>query len=128
MEIGKLSRILVAIDGSENSMDAADYGISLAKADNAELIVIYTYSIIRCMVLYDLSTRSNYLAVVVPIPFLWIYSFCNTRRSTRLRGNGKLVSIPLITRGIVWTLKQAQKRDRIPSSLSDVRFVQLFLV
>ena len=40
MEIGKLSRILVAIDGSENSMDAADYGISLSKADNAELIVI----------------------------------------------------------------------------------------
>lgn len=40
MDIRKISKILVAIDGSENSMDAADYGISLAKKDNAELVVI----------------------------------------------------------------------------------------
>lgn len=36
----KFSKILVAIDGSDNSMDAADYGIALAKKDNAKLIVI----------------------------------------------------------------------------------------
>ncbi|MDE1844920.1 MAG: universal stress protein [Thaumarchaeota archaeon] len=40
MSMDKTSRILVAIDGSESSMDAADYGISLAKKDNGELIII----------------------------------------------------------------------------------------
>lgn len=40
MDVGKLSRILVAIDGSESSMDAADYGISLAKKDNSELVIV----------------------------------------------------------------------------------------
>ena len=41
----KFSKILVPIDGSENSMAAADYGIALAKKDNAKLVilnVIYT--------------------------------------------------------------------------------------
>lgn len=41
----KFSKILVAIDGSPNSMEAADYGISMAKKDNAKLVVmsvIYT--------------------------------------------------------------------------------------
>jgi len=41
----KFSKILVAIDGSPNSVDAADYGIGMAKKDNAKLVimsVIYT--------------------------------------------------------------------------------------
>jgi len=37
---GRFSKILVAVDGSEISMDAADYGIELAKKDNALLIVL----------------------------------------------------------------------------------------
>jgi len=41
----KFTKILVPIDGSDNSMDAIDYGIALAKKYNAKLVilnVIYT--------------------------------------------------------------------------------------
>jgi len=37
---GKFSKILVAVDGSEISMDAADYGIEIAKKDKALLIAL----------------------------------------------------------------------------------------
>ena len=40
MNAGTFSRILVAIDGSEISLNAADYGIAMAKKDNAKLVVI----------------------------------------------------------------------------------------
>ncbi|HEX6029112.1 MAG TPA: universal stress protein [Nitrososphaeraceae archaeon] len=36
----KLSKILVAIDGSENSMKAAVYAIDIAKKDNSQLIAL----------------------------------------------------------------------------------------
>ena len=36
----KFSKILVAVDGSEQSMHAADYGIELAKKYNAQLIAL----------------------------------------------------------------------------------------
>jgi nucleotide-binding universal stress UspA family protein len=36
----KISKILVAVDGSEESMLAADYAIDMAKKNNAELIVL----------------------------------------------------------------------------------------
>ncbi|HET7148765.1 MAG TPA: universal stress protein [Candidatus Nitrosopolaris sp.] len=40
----KLSKILVAIDGSEQSMHAADYAIDMATKYNAELIAIHVVS------------------------------------------------------------------------------------
>ncbi len=40
MSVGTFSKILVAIDGSEMSLKAADYGIAMAKKDNAKLVVI----------------------------------------------------------------------------------------
>ena len=40
MGVGKFSKILVAIDGSEMSMKAAECGIAIAKKDNANLIVV----------------------------------------------------------------------------------------
>ncbi|MDE1829155.1 MAG: universal stress protein [Thaumarchaeota archaeon] len=40
MQIGKFSKILVAIDGSPKSMEAADHGIVMAKKDNAKIVVI----------------------------------------------------------------------------------------
>jgi nucleotide-binding universal stress UspA family protein len=36
----KFSKILVAIDGSEASMDAADYAIQMAREYNSELIAL----------------------------------------------------------------------------------------
>lgn len=36
----KFSKILVAIDGSPKSIEAADHGIAMAKKDNAKLVVI----------------------------------------------------------------------------------------
>jgi nucleotide-binding universal stress UspA family protein len=36
----KFSKILVAIDGSQPSIDAADYAIKIAKKDDSELIAI----------------------------------------------------------------------------------------
>jgi nucleotide-binding universal stress UspA family protein len=37
---GKFSKILVAIDGSQPSMDAAEYAIEMAKKDAAQLIAV----------------------------------------------------------------------------------------
>ena len=37
---GKFSKILVAIDGSQPSMDAAEYAIQMAKKDAAQIIAI----------------------------------------------------------------------------------------
>jgi nucleotide-binding universal stress UspA family protein len=45
VNVGQFSKILVAIDGSQMSMKAAEYGIAMAKKDNANLVaisVIYT--------------------------------------------------------------------------------------
>jgi nucleotide-binding universal stress UspA family protein len=42
-EIG-FSRIMVAIDGSEQSLDAASYAISLAEVYHSELIALYVVS------------------------------------------------------------------------------------
>jgi nucleotide-binding universal stress UspA family protein len=39
-EIVKFSNIMVAIDGSESSLNAADFAVSLAKRDNAELTLL----------------------------------------------------------------------------------------
>jgi len=40
--ITKFSKILVAVDGSESSMDAADFAISIAeKEGNASLIALH---------------------------------------------------------------------------------------
>ena len=41
---GKFSKILVGIDGSQPSMDAAEYALAMAKKDNAELIAIHVLS------------------------------------------------------------------------------------
>jgi nucleotide-binding universal stress UspA family protein len=40
MGVGKFSKILVAIDGSEMSMKAAECGITMAKKDNSNLVVV----------------------------------------------------------------------------------------
>ena len=40
MGVGKFSKILVAIDGSEMSMKAAECAITMAKKDNANLVVV----------------------------------------------------------------------------------------
>ena len=37
----KISKILVAVDGSESSMDAADYAILLSKQNNAQLVALH---------------------------------------------------------------------------------------
>ncbi|MDE1829946.1 MAG: universal stress protein [Thaumarchaeota archaeon] len=47
-EIGKLSKILVAIDGSEPSMKAADFAISEAKRNNAKLIALNVICLPTC--------------------------------------------------------------------------------
>jgi len=40
----KFSKILVAIDGSQPSMDAADYAIAIAQRNEAELTALYVVS------------------------------------------------------------------------------------
>ena len=40
MPYRKFSKVLVAVDGSQASMDAAEYAIEIAKKDNAQLIAL----------------------------------------------------------------------------------------
>ncbi|MDE1830446.1 MAG: universal stress protein [Thaumarchaeota archaeon] len=46
------SKILVAIDGSEISLKAADYGIKLARKDKAQLIVLHVIHIPAAGLMY----------------------------------------------------------------------------
>ncbi len=39
-QLRKFSKIVVAIDGSQQSLEAAEHGIAMAKKDNAELFVM----------------------------------------------------------------------------------------
>jgi nucleotide-binding universal stress UspA family protein len=56
---GKFSKILVAIDGSEASWDAADYAIEMAKKDRAELIALTVIHLPLSS--YGLSSAKNEL-------------------------------------------------------------------
>jgi nucleotide-binding universal stress UspA family protein len=47
-----LSKILVAIDGSKMSLKAADYGINLAKKNDAKLIIIHVIHIHASALMY----------------------------------------------------------------------------
>ena len=40
VRLGRFSKILVAIDGSDKSIEAAEQGIIMAKKDKAELVVV----------------------------------------------------------------------------------------
>jgi Universal stress protein UspA and related nucleotide-binding proteins len=54
-----ISKLLVAIDGSDPSMDAADYAISISKQYNAEFL--YALHVIRADVdLFELHDTSEY--------------------------------------------------------------------
>ena len=55
-------KILVAIDGSDASMDAADYALSISKEYNAELYALY---VIRADVdLFGVHPNSEYTATM----------------------------------------------------------------
>jgi len=56
---GKFSKILVAIDGSQPSMDAAEYAIEMAKKDAAQLIAVTVNRI--SLSSYGLSTPEGEL-------------------------------------------------------------------
>ena len=57
----KISKILAAIDGSELSIDAADYAVLIAKQNNAQLIALH---VIRSEEAYQYA--SNLTEVVTP--------------------------------------------------------------
>ncbi len=50
----KFSKILIAIDGSEQSFDAVDYAIDIAQKDDAELNALY---VVSSPTLYHLSSE-----------------------------------------------------------------------
>lgn len=49
----KLSKILVAVDGSDESLKAADYAISLAKSQNAHLDTISIFKILDTKSMFE---------------------------------------------------------------------------
>lgn len=58
-------KILLAIDGSEHSMKAADYAINLAKTDNAEVEIIHVRDSVEgypSRVVYDAAALEKALA------------------------------------------------------------------
>jgi nucleotide-binding universal stress UspA family protein len=62
----QFSKILVAIDGSETSMKAADYAIEMARKDGAQLIALTvnrlplsSYGIITPRVNHSISKKKN---------------------------------------------------------------------
>jgi nucleotide-binding universal stress UspA family protein len=50
----KFSKILIAIDGSEQSLHAANYGITIAQVFNAELYALY---VISSPTVYNISSK-----------------------------------------------------------------------
>jgi nucleotide-binding universal stress UspA family protein len=58
----KFSKILVAIDGSPNSMEAADYGISMAKKDKSELVIInVVHTPLQALTFYGESSFKDFI-------------------------------------------------------------------
>lgn len=57
-KVGPLAKILVAIDGSEISLRAADYGIEFAKKYNAKLIILHVIQIHAAGLMY--TTESTF--------------------------------------------------------------------
>ena len=51
-KVESLSKILVAIDGSEMSLKAADYGIEFAKKYNSKLIILYVIHVHAAGLMY----------------------------------------------------------------------------
>lgn len=74
-----MGKILVTIDGSENSKKAADYAISMAKKYNAQLIILY--------VLYsELGfAYSNLLGVTTPKAIRQVLETQKTYKSGLMR-------------------------------------------
>jgi nucleotide-binding universal stress UspA family protein len=60
---GRFSKILVTIDGSQPSIDAADYAIEIAKKDNPQLIAL---------TVLDISTPRRFIIILYYSTFLWI--------------------------------------------------------
>ena len=57
-KVESLSKILVAIDGSEMSLKAADYGIEFAKKYNAKLIILHVIHVHAAGLMY--TTESSF--------------------------------------------------------------------
>ena len=57
-KVESLAKILVAIDGSEISMRAAEYGIEFAKKYNAKLIILHVIHIHAAGLMY--TTESTF--------------------------------------------------------------------
>lgn len=57
-KVGTFSKILVAIDGSETSLKAAEYGIEFAKKYNAKLIILHIIHIHAAGLMY--TTESTF--------------------------------------------------------------------
>ncbi|MDC8452805.1 MAG: universal stress protein [Candidatus Nitrosotalea sp.] len=58
-KVGTFSKILVAIDGSEISLKAAEYGIEFAKKYNAKLIILHVIHIHAAGLMYITESTFN---------------------------------------------------------------------
>ncbi len=56
-KVESLSKILVAIDGSEMSLKAADYGIEFAKKYNSKLLILHVIHVHAAGLMY--TTESS---------------------------------------------------------------------
>ncbi len=67
-KLKKFSRILVAIDGSPQSIEAAEHGISMAKKDNADLIVMSVIHTIYTETSHPMEVKDLIVMSVIHTP------------------------------------------------------------
>jgi nucleotide-binding universal stress UspA family protein len=108
----RYSKILVGIDGSKESMDAANYAIGLAKKDNTELICLtaiqlssfYGWSAIESSEWQEKGRREREQ---------WINKIVQTAKENNVQTKDEVVESPMSAEGAIVSYADKERVDLI---------------
>lgn len=109
----KYSKILVGVDGSKESMDAANHAMGLAKKDNAELI---------CLTALQLPSFYGWSAIESPQEWQkkdrlqreeWINNIVQTANENKIKIQDKIVESPMSADGAIVNYADKENVDLI---------------
>jgi nucleotide-binding universal stress UspA family protein len=109
----KYSKILVGVDGSKESMDAANHAIGLARKDNAELI---------CITALQLPSFYGWSAIEAPQEWQkkdrhqregWINNIVQTANENNIKIQDKVIESPMSADGAIVNYADKENVDLI---------------
>ena len=112
---GRFSKILIAIDGSEPSMNAADYAIEMAKKDNAKLIALTVAHILSSS--YGLATLPDELKQAKEKEMLeskqWFDKFNQNAKQNNIQLKTELIDTQMSVEGAIVEYAESEGVDLI---------------